>query len=264
MAEKLVLAVDTGNTHTVLGCIHEDGHIAPVLRLETNDRRTEFEYAADLSRILEISGVEIAAIRGCIISSVVPSMNETLSEAVRMLTGEEAMLVGAGVETGLEIAIPDPGTIAADLVATAVAAKEKFALPCFIIDMGTATTVTVVDERGRYLGGAIYPGAGISLNALVQGTSLLPNIAIEPPGRAVGRNTVEAMKSGMFYSVVGGLDGVLDRFEAEFGKPGTIVATGGIASRVTPFCRHRIVLAEELLLEGLAIIYRKNHGAASL
>lgn len=258
MAEELVLAIDTGNTHTVLGCVHEDDSIAPVLRLETNERRTEFEYAADISRILEISGVRLPSIRGCIISSVVPPLNDTLSRAVRMITGIDPMIVGAGLKTGLDIGLDDPGTIAADLVATAVAAKERYPLPCFIVDMGTATTITAVSAGGRYLGGVIYPGLGISLNALVQETSLLPNIAVAPPKKAVATNTVEAMKSGMFYSTVGGLDGLLDRFEEELGKPASIVATGGIAARITPHCRHRIQIADNLLLEGLAIIYRKN------
>ncbi|MDD2354485.1 MAG: type III pantothenate kinase [Lachnospiraceae bacterium] len=258
MPEELILAIDTGNTHTVLGCIRSNGKISPTLRMETNSSHTEYEYAADMSRILELEGVDPKSFTGSIISSVVPSMNETLKRAVRLITGLDAIVVGAGVKTGLDIGLDDPGTIAADLVATAVAAKEFYELPCFIIDMGTATTVTVVNEKGRYMGGAIYPGVGISLNALVQETSLLPDISVEPPKKAVATNTVDAMKSGMFYSTVGGLDGILDIFEKEFGQAKSIVATGGLAGRIAPYCRHSIKLADDLLLSGLDVIYHKN------
>ena len=253
----MILAVDTGNTHTVLGVIDENGHIVNVFRLQTNQRRTEHEYAADIYRILRLGGIAPKSMTGAIISTVVPSLTETLRRAVRMVTGQEAMIVGAGLKTGLDIGLDDPGTIAADLVCTAVAARELYPLPAFIIDMGTATTVTAVNEAGRYIGGVIYAGVGISLEALVKDTSLLPNIEIAPPKRAIATNTVEAMKSGIFYSTVGGVDGILDQFEKDL-KPATIVATGGLATKIAPYCRHPIVLAENLLLKGLKIIYDKN------
>ena len=221
----MILAVDTGNTHTVLGVIDENGHIVNVFRLQTNQRRTEHEYAADIYRILRLGGIAPKSMTGAIISTVVPSLTETLRRA--------------------------------DLVCTAVAARELYPLPAFIIDMGTATTVTAVNEAGRYIGGVIYAGVGISLEALVKDTSLLPNIEIAPPKRAIATNTVEAMKSGIFYSTVGGVDGILDQFEKDL-KPATIVATGGLATKIAPYCRHQIVLDENLLLKGLKIIYDKN------
>ena len=256
----MIRAIDTGNTHTVLGCINSDGTIAPVLRMETNPRQTEFEYAASMSRILELSGIKMSGIKGAIISSVVPTVTNTLKEAVRLMTGGvEALVVGVGIRTGLDIGLDDPASIAADLVATAVAAKEDYPLPAIIIDMGTATTVTVVNADGRYIGGAIYPGVGISLNALVSGTSLLPNIEIAPPKKAIGTNTIEAMKSGLFYSEVGALDLLIDRFKEEMGVADcTIVATGGIAGKVAQYSRHNIILNDVLLLRGLEILYKRN------
>lgn len=254
----MLLAVDTGNTSTILGTIEENGTITHVLRLQTNVRRTEYEYAADMYRVLRLAKVSPSAITGAIISSVVPALTENLKKAVKMITGIDAMVVGAGLRTGLDIGLEDPGTIAADFVATAVAAKESYPLPVFIIDMGTATSVTVVNEKGRYLGGAICPGVGISLEALVRDTSLLPAIEIAPPKKPVGRNTQEAMKSGLFYNTVGGLDGILDHFEEELGAPASIVATGSLAAKVVPYCRHDILLDENLLLKGLKIIYDRN------
>ena len=191
----MLLAIDTGNTHTKLGVINDNGRILNVFRLQTNEHRTEYEYAADMYRILKLGGINPKSITGSIISTVVPSLTGTLKKAVYMITGLDAMIVGAGLRTGLDIRLDDPGTIAPDFVCTAVAAKEMYPLPAFIISMGTATTVTVVDDKGVYRGGVIYAGVGISLEALVKGTSLLPNISIEPPKKAVASNTIEAMKA---------------------------------------------------------------------
>jgi type III pantothenate kinase len=257
----MILAIDTGNTHTVLGCIDSDGTIAAIMRLQTNMRRTEYEYSADIYRILKLEDIEPKSIRGAIISSVVPSLTEVLRRSVKLLTGIDALVVGAGLKTGLDIGLDDPGTIAADLVDTAVAAKEYYPLPAFIIDMGTATTITVVNRDGRYIGGAIYPGVGISLEALVSETSLLPNIEIAPPKKSIATNTVEAMKSGIFYSSVGAVDGILDQFEQEMGPAATIVSTGGLAGKITPYCRHKIIHDDNLLLKGLYLLYCKNRPA---
>ncbi|MCI2048914.1 MAG: type III pantothenate kinase [Lachnospiraceae bacterium] len=254
----MILAIDTGNTHTVLGCIGEDGTIEPVMRLQTALHRTEYEYCADMYRILKLVHVDSRKIDGAIISSVVPGLVITLKRAVKMLTGLDALVVGAGLKTGLDIVLDDPGTIAADLVATAVAAKELYPLPAFIVDMGTATKITVVDAKGRYIGGTIGPGVGISLDALVNETSLLPGIEIVPPSKVIATNTIDAMRSGVFYGAVGTVDGILDRFEKEMGPAATIVSTGGLAGRITGACSHRIIRDDNLLLKGLGILYRKN------
>lgn len=256
----MILAIDTGNTHTVLGCIGSRGGISHILRMETNVRKTEFEYAADMQRILELSGVDMGAIDGAVISSVVPPVTDVLRKAVRFLTGIDALVVGAGVKTGLDIVIDDPGTIAADLVATAVAAKNYYSLPCVIVDMGTATTVTVVDSKGRYLGGAIMPGVNISMKALASGTSLLPNIDIVAPQKVIASNTIDAMRSGIVFGTAGQLDGIIDRYKEVLGDETNVVATGGLAGTICPFCKHEITIDENLLLKGLYVIWSKNRG----
>ena len=255
----MILAIDTGNTHIVLGCIDNKGAISHIIRLETNLGKTEYEYASDIKQILELEGVDRYGFDGAIISSSVPPIIEILKRAVKVITGIDAMVVGIGIKTGLDIVLDDPSTIAADLVATAVAAKNEYPLPCIIIDMGTATTVTVVDAKGRYIGGAIMPGVRLSMRALASGTSLLPNIEIVPPSKTIASNTIDCMKSGIIYGSAGALDGILDHYIEELGgSTGSIVATGGLASTICPMCRHEITLDNNLLLKGLYVNYKKN------
>ncbi len=254
----MVLAIDVGNTNIVVGCIYKEDDIRYVFRIATSLRKTEYEYAAQINAILSIHKVDLAEADGSIISSVVPTVTRSLRQAIRFLTGKEPMIIGAGVKTGLDIGLDDPGTIGPDLVATAVAVKNLYPLPCIIIDMGTATTITAVNEAGRYIGGAILPGAQISMNALNQNTSLLPDIEIVPPKKTIGTNTVECMKSGIVYGSAGAVDGIIDRFQKELGENTSIVATGGIASLICPYCRHDITIEKHLLLRGLAIIWKRN------
>lgn len=256
----MLLAIDAGNTNIVLGCIGENEEISAIMRIETNTRKTEYEYAADIKQVFELCHIRIGQIEGAIISSVVPPLTEILKRAVKLITGLDAMVVGAGIRTGLNISIDDPGTIAADLVTTAVAAKNYYPLPCIIIDMGTATTVTVVDKDGRYIGGAIMPGVAISLHALTQGTSLLPNIEIIPPQKTIPTNTIDSMKSGIVFGTAGSLDGIIDRYKEVLGDDVSIVATGGLAPVICPYTRHNIVIDDNLLLKGLLVIWKKNRG----
>ncbi|MBR3836627.1 MAG: type III pantothenate kinase [Clostridia bacterium] len=255
----MILAIDAGNTHIILGCPEQDGSVSHVVRIATDRSETAFGFAARIKQTLELVGVNVSQVEGTILSCVVPPVTRPLCDAVRLLTGKEPMLVGAGIRTGLHIAIDDPGTVASDLVAAAVAAKEEYPLPCVIVDMGTATTLTVVDEKGRYIGGAILPGVGIGLNALADETSLLPRIELAPPKKAISSSTVESMRSGALFGAAGAIDGILERFEEELGcKPASVVCTGGLGSVVCPCCRHKILLDETLLLKGLGYIYRKN------
>lgn len=256
----MILAIDVGNTHVTFGCVDQNDRAEPIFRIPTDRAETEFGYAARMQQVLALGKIDPETIEGVVISSVVPPMTETLVRAVRMLTGLEALTVGAGIKTGLHLCINDPGTVASDLVATAVAAKESYPLPCVIIDMGTATTLTVVDEKGRYVGGAILPGTELALSALSEKTALLPRIEILPPkSRAISANTVDCMKAGIVYGSAGAIDGLLDRFAEELGgEPASIVATGGNSALICPYCRHKITLDETLLLRGLASIWRKN------
>ena len=255
----MILAIDCGNTHITFGCMDQASAAAPILRLPTDRMETDYGYAAKMKQILDLQGIDTALFRGAVISCVVPPLTDVLVRAVRMITGLEALVVGAGIKTGLHVCINDPGTLASDLVAAAVAAKEEYPLPCVIVDMGTATTLTVVDEKGRYVGGAILPGVGLSLGALAEGTALLPRIEIRPPRNVIATNTVDSMKSGIVYGTAGSIDGLLDRFTDALGtSPASIVATGGMAHLICPYCRHTIRIDETLLLKGLALIWQKN------
>ena len=258
----MLLALDTGNTHTILGCINEQNEVVSTVQLSTNINETAYEYAIEMKSIMELAGINPKGFEGAIISSVVPQVNVVLSKAVNLITGQRPVIVGAGVKTGLNIRLDDPGTIAGDLVATAVAAKEEYPLPAIIIDMGTATTITVVDAKGDYIGGCIMPGTGISLDALTRETSLLPSIDYSAPKKVISTNTVDAMKSGIIYGSAGALDGVVDRYiEALGGRVGSILATGGMGRLIAPYCRHDITVDNRLLLKGLGYIYRTNETA---
>lgn len=253
----MILALDVGNTHIVVGCM-EGLSIRYLARIASDPARTEHEYAVLLKHVLEFGGIDADAFEGAIISSVVPPITGTLRQAVTLLTGHTALVVGAGIKTGLNIKIDNPAQLGSDLVVAAVAAVERYTPPVAIVDMGTATTVTILDKDLRLRGGAIVPGVRVSLNALVSGTSQLPKIPVEAPRSAIGTNTIDCMKSGVVFGTAALIDGLADRMEAELGMPLTVVATGGLAKTVVCHCRRDIVLDEDLLLRGLAILYAKN------
>lgn len=253
----MILAIDVGNTHIVLGCI-ENGEILNIVRIRTDPHETTTEYAIKLKDIMELYDIDPKGLDGAIISSVVPPVTQVLTEAVKKLTGRDCMVVGPGMKTGLNIRIDDPGTLAPDILVGSVAAMEYYGVPSIIMDLGTATTIVAVDENRCYRGGAILPGVKLSYEALAAGTSLLPDIYIVPPEKAIGTNTVDAMRSGAVYSTAGALDGMIDRMEEELGQRCAVVATGGLASSITPFCRHEIACDDDLLLKGLWILYNKN------
>ena len=258
----MILAIDAGNLQTVLGCIDETAEklsAEPVLRISTDQEKTKEEYAVTMRAVLSLYGIDPRAFTGAALSSVVPGLTPVLAEAVYMITGHTPLIIGPGVKTGLKIQLDDPGTIAADLVATAVAARTEYPLPCVIIEMGTATTITVVDENGAYVGGSILPGVGISLQALIEKTSLLPAVDIVPPKKTIASNTADAMKAGIVYGQAGAIDGTIDRFAAALGRePASIVTTGGLGSVICPHCSHRILVDEQLLLKGLGVIWNNE------
>ena len=184
----MLLAIDVGNSNIVIGCI-EGGEISHVFRMVTDISKTEFEYAAGIKSILEFQGIHGDTFDGAIISSVVPPLLNVLKLAVKSFTGKTALIVGAGVKTGLNILIDDPAQMGSDLVADAVAAIATYELPIIIFDMGTATTISAIDKQGKHRGGALFPGVGLSMNALSSGTSQLPRVPIEPPEKAINGNT---------------------------------------------------------------------------
>lgn len=253
----MILAIDIGNTNIVVGCIDEE-KIYFTERLSTVRTKTELEYAVDLKTVLDIYHIKRTDIEGCIISSVVPQITGIAKLAAEKILKKEVMVLGPGVKTGLNIVMDNPGQLGADLVADAVAGLASYPVPLVVIDMGTATTISVVNSKKQYIGGMIMPGVGISLDALTARASQLSGISIDAPRHIIGKNTIECMKSGVLYSNAAALDGIIDRIEEELGEKTTVIATGGLAKKIVPHCRKKIILDEELLLKGLMLIYRKN------
>ncbi len=253
----MILAIDVGNTHIVLGCLEGD-RILSVARMTSDVHKTEHEYAVSIRDILAFRGVDVAALEGAILSSVVWPLNDTLVHAVELLTGRPPLMVGRGLKTGLDIRIDDPGQVGADLVVGAVAALAIAPPPLIVIDMGTATTIMVDNDKGEFIGGVIVPGVGISLNALGTNASKLPKINLTAPAKVINGQTVEAMQSGTVYGQAGLLDGIIRRMTKELGYPCKVVATGGLAKLIVPYCETPIVLDNDLMLKGLRLIYEKN------
>lgn len=253
----MILTVDVGNTNVVLGCV-ENGEVISRSRLATKASDLPNDYALKMRQSFEFDGVDYTKFEGAILSSVVPQVNRAIRAAVRKLTGLECVMVGAGIKTGVNVKIDDPGTLAGDLITGAVGALSIYEPPLIIIDMGTATTMVVADKDGAYIGGAIIPGVNLSYDALSQGTSLLPSISIEAPKKCIATNTVDSMKSGAVFGTAAMLDGMIDRMEDELGQSATVVATGGLSGSVIKYCRHEIMHEPDLLLKGLAILYQKN------
>ena len=253
----MILAVDVGNSNIVIGGLSGD-EITFEARLRTDATKTSDEYCIDLKMILEVYHVDPSQLEGAIISSVVPQVLNSMKTAVTKLTGHTALVVGPGLKTGLNIKIENPAQTGADLVVGSVAALREHKAPIIVIDMGTATTVTVLDETGAFIGGSICPGVKISLDALTERTALLPGLQLDQPKRAIGRSTIDCMRSGIMLGTACMLDGLVERFEEELGSKATVVATGGIAKFIIPMCRTPIVYDKDLLLKGLAILYREN------
>jgi type III pantothenate kinase len=254
----MLFAIDIGNSNVVMGCLDESHKTDKLFRMVTDLKKTEDEYAAEMKMILEYNKVDCSQFEGAIICSVVPPLTEIFRIAVHKIIGKCALVVGTGVKTGLNIMIENPASLGSDLVATGVAAMADYKLPVIIFDMGTATTITVVDKNGNYIGGAILPGVSLSMNALSSGTSLLQKVPIEAPEKCINTTTLESMQSGAVYGTAAMMDGMIDRFEEEIGEKCSVVATGGMSAKIVPHCRHNVVYDENLLLRGLGMIYRKN------
>ena len=253
----MILAIDVGNSNIVLGCIDE-GKILNTVSIQTNDGCSAVEYAIKLKDILALYDIDPKGFDGAIMSSVVPQLTGALQEAVRILTGVKCLVVGPGMKTGMNVRIDDPGTLAGDLVVGSVAATNYYGTPCIVLDMGTATTMVVIDQKGSYLGGAILAGVKLSLSALAAGTSLLPDISISAPKKAIATNTVDSMRSGAVFGTAAMIDGMIERMEAELGYQCKIIATGGLARFITPLCKREIICDDDLLLKGLWFLYQKN------
>ena len=253
----MILTVDIGNSNIVLGGI--DGErITFEARLRTDATKTSDEYCIDLKMILDVYQVTPEEIEGAIIASVVPQVLNSMQTAIKKLTGKVSLVVGPGLKTGLNIRIENPAQTGADLVVGSVAALREHKPPMIVIDMGTATTMVVLDETGALIGGCIAPGVKISMDALTDRTALLPGLQLDQPKKAIGRNTIDCMRSGIMMGNACMLDGMIERMEEELGSKTTVVATGGIARFIVPMCRNPIIYDKDLIVKGLATLYREN------
>lgn len=253
----MILALDVGNTNIVIGCIDKD-NIYFEGRVATDLHKTETEYAVMFKNILDIYDVDLNLLEGAVMSSVVPPLDSSLSGAIHAVTGFVPIEVNVHKNTGLKIDADNVDEIGNDLIVSTIAAMEEFKPPMIIIDMGTATTFWVVDGDGASLGGAILPGVGISQEALTGRTSMLPSISLSGKPSVIGRNTVDCMRSGMIYGTAAMIDGMVERTEAELGEKTTVVATGGLAGGIIPYCKRDIVVKDDLLIKGLWYFYEKN------
>ena len=242
----MIFAVDMGNSNIVLGCL--DGkELIFEERLATNLGKTSLEYAIMFKNLFELYGKT-------------PTDVDTIAEAVNKVCGKFPLIVGPGVKSGINIVIDNPAQLGADLIAGAVAAIYEYKPPFIIIDMGTATTFSYVNEKKQFMGGAIMPGVVTALNSLVSGTSQLIRISLEAPKKVIGSNTIDSMKSGTIYGNAAMIDGMIERIEEEMERELLTIATGGLAKLVVPYCKKKIVVDDSLLIKGLGLIYEKNRG----
>ena len=253
----MLLVLDMGNTNITLG-VFEGKKLLLQSRIATDRTKMEDQYAVELMDLLRLYKLEVAAFTGAILSSVVPPLNHALCGAVKKATGLTPLLVGPGTKTGLNIRIDNPSTLGADLLVGAVAAVEAVGYPCIVWDLGTATTVSVVDKDGAFRGGAIIPGIQTALGALAAGTSLLPQISVDAPDKVIGSNTIACLQSGAVYGNAAMMDGMNARIVEELGYDAPVVVTGGLGREIAPQCRTQVQYISELLLDGLRIIYEKN------
>lgn len=253
----MILTIDIGNTNIVLGGVQGD-EIRFQARMVTDTIKTSDQYCAELKTMLDLFEVSPKDIEGSIVASVVPPVLNSVRTAIRKLTGKNCLVVGPGIKTGLNIKLDNPAQTGADLVVAAVAALREYEPPLILIDMGTATTISVLNAEGAFIGGCVCPGVKLSLDALSSKTALLPGISLDQPKKAIGRNTIDCMRSGIMLGTACMLDGLIERMEEELGMKTKVLMTGGIGKFILPLCRREMVFEEDLLIKGLAILYQDN------
>ncbi len=253
----MIIAIDVGNTNVVLGIFDEDKKICET-RMSTDLYGTAEEYAVKINGILNLYDIKKEKVEGGIISTVVPPLVRTLSKAIELVIDKKPLVVGPGLKTGLNIKIDNPAEMGADLVVGAVAAIKKYSCPMVIFDLGTATTASVIDKNGAYIGGAILCGVKTAINALSEQTAQLPLIDITAPTKLIGTNTIDCMKCGSVIGTATMIDGLVKKFEKELGEKTTVVITGGLGSSIARCCETDVIVDDDLLLEGLKIVFEKN------
>jgi len=253
----MILTVDLGNSNIVFG-VFENDNLKKSMRIKTDKNRSSDEYHMSMISLFNTKKIEIEKIEGAIISSVVPSLTQVLSEAIFQIINRYPLIVGPGVKTGLPIRTDNANEVGADLICGSVGAKEKFGYPLLIVDFGTATKIDVIDNNGAFCGCVIAPGLKVSTEALVNVASQLPQINYIAPKKIVGKNTPDSMNSGSVYGHAFMIDSFIENIEKELGYKCGVIATGGLAKQIIPFCHKNIEICEELVLFGLYKIYLKN------
>ena len=251
----MLLTIDIGNSNIVFSL---SGSERKLHRLETMPDRSAEEYLPQVAELFSREKVDLSVVDGAVLCSVVPELVPVMSRVTRELTGLTPYVISPASESGLTLAIAEAGTLGADILAADAAAAAEYPLPAIIYDMGTATTVTVVDKDRRYIGGAILPGVRLGINALFSGTAQLPSVSIQAPKQAICGTALESIQSGAVFGAAAMMDGLADRFEAELGEKCTLIATGGLAGCIVPHCRRDFIYDESLLLRGMELIYRMN------
>lgn len=224
----MLLAIDIGNTNLVIGCFRDD-KILFKARIATDRTRTSDQYGVEIKNMLEAYGVNRTDIKDCIISSVVPPVFNSVRTGVIKIIGKQPMVVGPGLKTGLNIHVDVPSQVGSDRIVIAVAALAEYKAPMLLLDLGTATTIEAVEPDNIYMGGVIFPGVRVSLDALTSRAAQLPGISLDQPKQVIGKNTVDCMRSGMMYGTAAMIDGLIERMEEELGHSCTLIATGGLA-----------------------------------
>lgn len=265
----MLLVLDVGNTNTVLGVFEPGGkseqqysRLSAHWRVTTNKSQTIDEYGVLFRNLFAMNGLEVAAVKGIVISSVVPPLDSTLRQVCERYFHMKPLFIEPGVKTGMPVHYDNPAEVGADRIVNSVAAYETYGGPCIVVDFGTATTFDVVSPKGEYLGGVITPGIGISADALFSRTARLPRVDIKKPPKVMATNTVNSLQSGLYYGYLGLIDGILERLIAELKGEVKVVATGGLASLMGGGSKYIREVDDFLTLEGLRIIYDRNqsHG----
>jgi type III pantothenate kinase len=254
---NVLLAIDVGNTHTVIG-VYQGERLSRHWRLVTDAGRTADEYGVLLWNLHHLAEIAIADITDVIVCSVVPLMTRVIEDVCRQYLHTTPLVVGPGIKTGMPILYDNPKEVGADRICNAVAAYERYHAPCIVVDFGTATTFDCVSRRGEYLGGVITPGLGVSLDALVTKTAKLPRVEMVKPPKVVGKTTVHAIQAGLIYGYGALVDGLVDRIRGEIDAGASVVATGGYAGLMSPESRTIEAVDEFLTLDGLRLIHRRN------